>query len=270
MAENKSIWKQELDSADIKQQSTEKPVEIENVSSHIADFIQQNSSVNNGLIRNTIFNELYGMEVDGQMRFIQQMGPQEVKVRGKKGKSDEVYSLCSFSFDDVDEAFEQRGIAINERGWSKITAYDRRVYNALGTLYVNGKKSFSCTEIYSIMTGYSRNNPNKAQLDAIVKSIHKLERIRVFIDLTEEVNAGLIKDKDPLIEAGVLKSHTDKIKKAVINGRMLTYNGLEIESVEGAKKDMIALTSIPLLLAYNLAKKTVINIPIPFYFHSYL
>lgn len=261
MAEKGFTWKQKVDSADVKQLNTEKPAEIEAIASHISEFIQQNSSVNNGLIRNTVYNELYGMEVDGQMRFMQSIAPQEVKVRGRKGKSDEVYSLCSFSFDDVDEAFEARGVKINERGWSKITAYDRRVYNAVGTLWVNGRTSFSCTEIYSIMTGYSRNNPNKSQLDAIVKSIHKLERIRVFIDLTEEVNAGIIKDKEPLIRAGVLKSHSDKIKRAVINGRMLTYNGLEIESEEGAKKDTIALTSIPLLLAYNLAKRTVINIP---------
>ena len=109
----KSIWREDREPGVIEQKRDTAEI-IERESGKIDSFVQQNSPVNNELIRNATMNELYGTEVDGQMRML----PTEVVVREKHGKVEPVISYVSFSYDDsVDLEI------LNKNGRYKITAY---------------------------------------------------------------------------------------------------------------------------------------------------
>ena len=252
---SKSIWREEQKETGLKSQNTGNGEVIEVDTGHIDNFVQQNSPVNNELIRNTTMNELYGTEIDGQLRIM----PTSVLVKGKTKKADPVYSLCSFSYDDTVDLE-----ILNKNGRYKITGYDRRVYNAIGTLWLNGRKTVSLTEIFDIMNGYAKANPSSKQLQAVEKSLNKLKSIKVYIDLTQEVKAHMIEDKDALIEAGILKSRTDKVKSAVIEDNMLHFRVGTITSEQGKVFKSIQIVGEPSLLTYNRAKGTLISIPMEY------
>ncbi len=225
----------------------------ENVGLVVKNFVQQNSPVNNEMIRNSVMNDLYSAEINGQMKMLPTV------VREQHGKSEQVISYVSFCYDDnVDLEI------LNNKGRFNITAYDRRVYNAVSTLFLNERKTVSMSEIFSVMTGYARANPTQSQLDTIEKSLEKLRRVRVYIDLTEEVKHKMIRDKQPLIDAGILKNHSDKIKKAVIEDNMLHLRRGETVSEKGKIFKSVQIIDEPTLLTYNRAKKTLITIPIEY------
>lgn len=226
-----------------------------NSTNRIEKFIQQNSPINNELIRNDDINDLFHTDIDGNVSII----PTEVITKAKHGKNDQVITMCAFSYcSDVDQdIFELKSA-------NKITAYDLRIYNTVCTLYLNGKNTVSLNEIYAVMTGYKRKNPNKNQIMTIERSLEKLASINVFIDLSEEVNSKLIEDKQPLIDAGILKNNKDKIKRVTIEAKMLSFIVGTIESENGKIFKTIKISSEPTLLTYNRAKRTLITIPIEY------
>ena len=251
----RSIWKEETPSADPKLQTSERIEPFEKPGGRIDTFIQQNSPVNNEMIRNASMNNLYGQEIDGQLKIM----PTEVTVREKHGNMKPVYSLCSFSYDDNADIE-----LFNKHGRFRITGYDRRVYNAICTLFLNDRKVVSVSEIFSVMNGYAKTKPAAKQIQAIENAIAKLSSINVFIDLTEEVNAHIIKDPDILVEAGILKNRSDKIKKAVIEDKMMHCKIAVITSEQGKVTKTVSLVGEPSLLTYNRAKGTLLSIPMEY------
>ena len=234
----KSYWI-EGENTDALNEKKETPQIIERDKSRVSNLVQQNSPINNEMIRNTAINELYHADDVDQM----QMFSHEVIVREKRGKIEPVISYVAFSYDNnVDLEI------LSKRGRFNITAYDRRVYNAVSTLFINERKTISLSEIYSVMTGYTRKNPTKNQIEAIEKSLEKLKSIKVYIDLTEEVRHKIIDNKQPLIDAGILKDRSDKIKKAVIEDNMLHFRKGEIVSEKGKVYKSIQIVSEPVLL----------------------
>lgn len=226
---------------------------IEREGFRIGSLIQQNSPVNNELIRNPGLNDLYSYDMDGQMQIFPTV------VREKNGGAEQVVSYVSFSYDDTADLE-----ILNKKGRFNITAYDRRVYNAVSTLYINGRSTVSLSEIFSVMTGYTRTNPTKSQLDSIERSLEKMKSVRVYIDLTEEVRHKLIADKQPLIDSGILKDHSDRIKKAVMEDNMLHFRKGELVTEKGKVFKSIRLVAEPMLLTYNRAKKTLLTIPMEY------
>ena len=253
MAEKKR--KNKAHSDDSKQQTSGQKDKIARAEGQVEKFVQQNSSVNNELIRNPNMNELYGQDINGQLTIL----PTEVTVREKSSKVKRVTSMCTFSYED-DADLE----ILNKNGRFKITAYDRRVYNAVGTLWLNERRTISLTEIYAVMNGYAKTNPSSKQLLAVEKSLIKLKSIRFSIDMTEEVNANIVKDKDALIEAGVLKNKNDKVKSAILEDNMLHYRVGIIKSEQGKIFKSIQIIGEPSLLTYNRVKNTLISIPMKY------
>lgn len=251
----KSIWNEDEHSSNARQPAGEKKESANAAGGRIDNFVQQNSPVNNELIRNPSINELYGQALNDQPSIL----PTEVTVRKKRGKATQVTSLCSFSYtDEVDLEI------LNKNGRYKITAYDRRVYNAIGTLWLNGHRTISLTEIYDVMNGYSKATPASHRLEAIERSLSKLKSIRCYIDMTEEVKANIIKDKDALVEAGIIKNRKDKIKSAVIEDNMLHYRVGIIKSEQGKVYKSIQIIGEPCLLMYNRMKGTLLSIPMEY------
>ena len=226
---------------------------IKNLKSIVKNSILQNSPVNNEMIRNSGMNDLYPAYVSGKPERLPTV------VREKHGKAEQVISYVSFSYDDTVDLE-----LLNKKGKFNITAYDRRVYNAVSTLFINGRKTVSLLEIFNIMTGYAKTNPSKSQMETLEKSLGKLKSIKVYIDLTNEVNHKMIQDKQPLIDAGILKNHSDKIKKAVVEDNMLHFKQCYLESDKGKEFKVIQIIGEPALLSYNRAKKTLITIPMEY------
>lgn len=255
MANSNFLWKEQSGTADIREKNSEKTELVEVSSRRLDSFIQQNSPVNNELVRNGVMNDMLHTDIDGQLSII----PTEVTTRAAHGKTSQVVTMCSFSYgEDVDQGiFEIRGA-------NKITAYDRRVYNAVSTLFFNGRNTVSLNEIYSVMTGYKRTNPTKNQLEAIERCLKKLSSVNVFIDITDEINSKIIEDKQPLIDAGILKDSKDKIKRATIEDKMIHIKVGTLESEKGKVFKSIQIVGEPTLLTYNRAKKTLITIPMEY------
>lgn len=252
MAVERSIWR-DIESTIVIDDPKNTVQVIERDKLRIGRFIQQNSPVNNEMIRNSCLNDLYSDESDGQLRTFPAV------VREKQGKAEQVVSYVSFSYDDsVDLEI------LNKKGRFNITAYDRRVYNAVSTLFVNGRETVSLAEIFSVMTGYTKKNPSKSQIDSIERSLEKLKSIKVYIDLTAEVKHKLIENKQPLIEAGILSDRNDRIKKAVIEDNMLHFRKGELVSEKGKVFKSIQIIGEPALLTYNRAKRTLLTIPMEY------
>lgn len=256
MEKKDSIWKEHdsVSGEEVKRRKTEN-IYIEEISNgnHLENLVQQNSPVNNALIRDSKINDLY---CDWSIA-----APElnEVKVREKKGRMTPVYTLCSFTYDESID-FEK----INKRGMFNITAYDRRVYNAIGTLWLSGRRTFSLTEIVDVMNGYRKTKPSAKQLQSVEKALHKLKNVNLHIDLTAEVKAHMLKDKQPLIDAGILKDSKDDVKSVVIEDSMLHYRMMTITSKNGKQFKTIQIMSEPSLLTYNRAKGTLLTIPMEY------
>ena len=252
MSIERSIWKDKENTAVVDDVRDSIQV-IERDSMRIDSFVQQNSPVNNEMIRNAAMNDLYSSDIDGQVQMLPTV------VREKHGKSEPVISYVSFSYDDTADLE-----ILNKKGRFNITAYDRRVYNAVSTLFTNGRVTVSLSEIFSVMTGYKRTNATKSQLETIERSLEKLKSIKVYIDMTEEVRHKIIKDKRPLIDAGILNDQSDRVKRAVIEDNMLHFRKGELISESGKVFKSIQIIAEPALLTYNRAKKTLLTIPMEY------
>ena len=252
MTVEKSIWK-DKENTTVVDDSKESARIIERDGKKIDRFIQQNSPVNNEMIRNSEMNDLYSAYISGKLQMLPTI------VREKHGKAEQVISYVSFSYDDTVDLE-----ILNKKGRFNITAYDRRVYNAVSTLLINGRTTVSLLEIFNVMTGYAKKNPSTSQIETLEKSLEKLKSIKVYIDLTEEIKHKIIEDKGSLIDAGVLKDLSDTIKRAVMEDNMLHFKKCQLVSDKGKVFKVIQIIGEPALLSYNKAKKTLITIPMEY------
>lgn len=157
----------------------------------------------------------------------------------------------------IDSTIEE---SINVKYPCKITAYDKRVYNALCTLYAENKNNFSLHELYAMVTGYSKATPTKKQLDNLERCIEKLSSIRIFLDLTEELKNGFVKDRQVLINMGLIKANTKKINNVTIKDNLLHARVFTIGTDKQTVK-VINIQAEPVLYSYNKAKATLLTIP---------
>ncbi len=151
-------------------------------------------------------------------------------VVGKKGDMEEkVMSYIALPWNDTDDAITL--VAQNE--CPDITPYDKRVFNAVCTLFASGKKTMSLAEIFAVITGYTRLHSSKRQIETIEESLEKMRNIRVIINLTSETMLKVIEDKQPLIDAGFLGKHSNRFKNLVIDSNMLRFTKCVTISEQG-------------------------------------
>ena len=89
----------------------------------------------------------------------------------RRGSRKELTTAVSIDFDELDNK------KITIQGSKELTPYDREVYNAIVTLYVEGKNEYITPQmIYQVMTGDSnarlKNNQHTAISDSITKFMH--------------------------------------------------------------------------------------------------
>lgn len=69
----------------------------------------------------------------------------------------------------------------------RLTPFDRRIYNAVSTLYANGAKVFTSTQLYHQATG-RKGSPGQAHTNKIRLSLKKMRQIQIEIDNTIPAN----------------------------------------------------------------------------------
>lgn len=246
MAEKK-VWKVK-DQTSIEQQG----LDLGTGSSNRADkFVQQNSPLNNELVRNESLKDLYGDEETKRMT--------DVQVRGAVGKRPPVYTPCRFYFDAKVDLTQ-----LNAHGRFEVAPVDRRAHNAICTLWLNGRRRASMSEVYAIMYGYKQTHPSPDQLQKAKQALIKCSNVWIEARITDELNSKVIRNRDALIQAGILKSRSDKLKCVTIKDTLLHLRFVETVSEQGNVTETVEILAMPALLAYNLAKNTLISIPMDY------
>lgn len=136
-------------------------------------------------------------------------------------------------------------------GRRPFTEYDRNVYNAVVSLYVNGDPQHVMTPamIYRAMTGLSEaSNPSPQQIGAVTKSLDKMRFTRVRIDCTEE-----------------LKMRRAQLNSVpIVNGMVDTYllnaDGAQV-TAGGRVVEAYRVNQPPVLYEYSRATKQVLTVP---------
>lgn len=78
------------------------------------------------------------------------------------------------------------------------------------------------------------------------------------------MKANIIKNKDILIKKGILANRKDNVKAAVIDDIMLHCKISTIKSEKGKVFKSVKIIEEPCLLTYNLAKGTLLSIPMKY------
>lgn len=149
------------------------------------------------------------------------------------------------------------GIALTYEGAQlskKINAFDLSVYNAISTNFFYWNKSYpgECMlitpqEVWRTMNGKTGSEtPTDEQVKKVVKSIEKMSTIRCEIDLSEEINANMIKNIDNDLISGGLRSNL----LYTSYGWATTEKGVKIEGFQ--------IKEEPILYTYNSIKNHLI------------
>lgn len=214
------------------------------------DLNDQGNHVETGM---SVMDELLNERIDGQISMV------AVKSRDKTAKKPAIYTLVNFSYDEDVELQ-----ILNQRSSNKLTAYDKRILNAIGTLFLSDKHVFSLTEVYCVANAYTNKRPAKKQLESVEKSIRKLSKINMFLDITSEVEGNNFPDTQVLKDANMLVSSGDKLHGFKFEGRLLPIQICTITSEKGQRSVSIKLETEPLLVTYNRAKRTLFTIPMEY------
>lgn len=200
----------------------------------------------NDAATNKIFNPIwqtkaiakFGERNTGQLFF------EEIEITtGKKGKQ-KVNSLLSVWYDDnITFTRNDKTIVLND--------YDRAVFNAIITLYLNGTTAFTLPMLYGAITGKENSDiylkpETKSELLAALNKLRKSE-----VELKFDNEAGQYTFTD---ESGnTLTLH--RFKETIINiGEAdITINGNPVRAY--------VISSKPKLLSYAQAKKQIVKTP---------
>ena len=200
----------------------------------------------NDAATNKIFNPIwqtkaiakFGERTTGQLFF------EEIEITtGKKGKQ-KVNSLVSVWYDDnITFTRNDKTIVLND--------YDRAVFNAIITLYLNGTTAFTLPMLYGAITGKENSDiylkpETKSELLAALNKLRKSE-----VELKFDNEAGQYTFTD---ESGnTLTLH--RFKETIINiGEAdITLNGNPVRAY--------VISSKPKLLSYAQAKKQIVTTP---------
>ena len=180
----------------------------------------------------------YGERTTGQLFFT------DIEITtGKKGKQ-KVNSLLSVWYDDnITFTRNDKAIVLND--------YDRAVFNAIITLYLNGTTAFTLPMLYGAMTGKENSDiylkpETKSELLA---ALNKLKKSEVELKFDNEAEQYTFTDES----GNTLTLH--RFKETIINiGEAdITLNGNPVRAY--------VISSKPKLLSYAQAKKQIVTTP---------
>lgn len=225
----------------------------------VKDLKLQNSPVNNELARNKALSDNLDPNSDESYICVR-----SGKNRDEHGDTSLVYTITNFVYDTVRNEDTKNINVVQLKNHTRITSTDRRILDAVSTLWMRGHIYFTPSELYRLMYG-SNARPSEQNLEDLRQSVDKLRCLLVQLDFTDEFNARLIKDPEQLVKLRLLpkKALTDKnyiAKKVVINDNLLSLGAI-MTGFFGKQVDRYFIKSEPPLLMYNRIKNTIITIP---------
>ena len=200
----------------------------------------------NDAATNRIFNPVwqtqaiakYGELTTGQLFFT------DIEIiTGKKGKQ-KVNSLVSVWYDDnITFTQNNKTIVLND--------YDRAVFNAIITLYLNGTTAFTLPMLFGLITG-KENSDIKLRPETkreLLAALNKLKKSEVELKFDNEAEQYTFKDEN----GNTLTLH--RFKESIINiGEAdIILNGNPVRAY--------VISSKPKLLSYAQAKKQIVTTP---------
>lgn len=208
--------------------------------SDILNFGLMNDKINAHLLQD---GELFKQEANGQLllRWAINEAPKEKEVIPTY--------IALTSLDDTDI-----------KTTKKLTAYDKQVYEAVGTRFWNWQQShpqnplyITPQEIWRTMNGKStrdgKTNPSKATIERINKSLSKMRAIDCYMDISAELNANYITLND------------DRLTKGILRDYLLNASVAEFYTEKGNKISGYRINCEPVLYTYNRAKNHLLYIP---------
>ena len=199
-----------------------------------------NDKVNAQLMQD---GEIFQQKADGQLtlRWAINQAPQK--------QEEAVPTYIALTYDDA-------GI----RTTKKLTAYDKQVYEAIGTRFWNWQQSHPQTplyitprEIWLAMNGKASNDgkakPSKTTEERIRKSIDKMRHIDCYMDISAEIEAGYLVIDDERQIGGYIKDY------------LLNCSEAGFYSEKGNLSNGYRVNYEPVLYTYNRAKKHLLYAP---------
>lgn len=130
------------------------------------------------------------------------------------------------------------------QGIKGLTYYDRMVYDAITTLYINGKNEYITPQmIYQVMTGQPDNYATKGQESLINESITKFMYGGIYIDASQEAKDRKLPGKYTY-DTNLL--HAERMR----------------QNLNGTITDCIRLIKAPVLYEYADEKNQIARIPV--------
>lgn len=156
-----------------------------------------------------------------------------IGVEGKSDKDNGKERTIYYGIDFCNEKLQ-----INQ----KLTAFDQRVHDAIGTLYNAGNEYMSLSQIAAVMG--SRSNPSTNMIERIERSIYKMMTSAVILNQTEDYSkyTKLVLNKKYI--GNVLAAEQ---KMATINGQLVS--------------DALYLHREPVLMEFARARGQITEIP---------
>ena len=190
----------------------------------------------NLLTRDKISNTLLDKDIINK-------GEQLLKME-KKGSKDTVTTRIVVTLDPDEITKVSQNVSINYR----FSYFDKCVFDSICSLLAVGNNAISLAMIARNMMGKkSTYHPSENMLNEIDETINKLEKIKVRIDLSEEV------------------SHFSQIKnkfksgKAILQSRFLEFRKLDTV-LNGTETSVITFTAVPILLQYAKLRNQISSI----------
>lgn len=198
-----------------------------------AAFSLMNSYVNNQIIG--IWETLAKQKADGQLTFLPLK--LDVDISGKASKM-QVFNYVQLSYDGE--------LSYNK---AKITSYDKLILDTVCSIILAGNDQMTLTDIYKVSKGNTKTRPNQKALDRIELALRKFSGHRLYMDITNEINAQYI------------NTDNEDLLKGTWDRPMLEYEGLELIAANGSRVKAIKINRKPMLLQYNEAKRQIVTFP---------
>lgn len=149
----------------------------------------------------------------------------------------EILTKVSLSYDDIDAQLSR-----------PITPFDQAILDGLSTLWVNGAREITLTNIWHASTG-ATGSPSAKQLHETEASVDKMMRIYCSIDYSQEA-----RNRELTYEG-------EQVKEFMKEGHLLDAQKLKLRTVNGTKVTGYTLTQSPILYEYSSTVRQVITYP---------
>lgn len=163
----------------------------------------------------------------------------DVAGRGEKKKGKEVNTLVSLEVIDDDG----ESVALSRR----LSDFDIEVYNAIASLYEDGKRAITLREIAELTIGES--SITSQQIDSVAESVEILRRTLLTADVTQEAKAHKLTDP----ETG------EPWAEMRINDFLFNAVRIDMKSTNGKVTTGYKTHSMPVGLKYAKASKQIVS-----------